>query len=274
MKFAHLSDFHLTLSDQKNSPLRNDLVGAITTVICDLKSIENHLDFVSITGDLTENGDTASYLKLKELFGELSVPVYFVPGNHDLRQPFSQILGITPKGVVSEKLDYRAAFGSVQIVGLDTLVEGETTGALDEAQLSLLKEILFSTAYSHSVISLHHPPFTIGHSEFDPMSTLVGSEEMGEIVTRAKSKVTILCGHVHRPYQAQWNGANCYISGGPSFQMGSGFFFGDEALSPVDEPFTYYVHSIDGAGDHVVGTRFIKLAPAYTSHGAENGGAV
>lgn len=264
MKFAHLSDFHLTLSDQKNSPLRNDLMGAIRTVISDLKSIENHLDFISITGDLTENGDTASYLKLKELFSELRIPLFFVPGNHDLRQPFSQILGTSSKDVKNEKLDYHAAFGTVQVVGLDTLVEGETTGALDEAQLSSLEKALLSTEYSHSVVSLHHPPFTIGHSEFDPMSTLVGSEEMGEIVAQANSKVTILCGHVHRPYQAQWKGANCYISGGPSFQMGSGFFFGDEALIPIDEPFTYYVHSIDEAGDHVVGTRFLKLASAYT----------
>ncbi|MFT4712757.1 MAG: Icc protein [Porticoccaceae bacterium] len=264
MKFAHLSDFHLTLSDQKNSPLRDDLIGAITTVVSDLKSIENQLDFISITGDLTENGDIASYLKLKELFAELCVPVFFVPGNHDLRQPFSQIFGSSSKNLTNEKLDYHAAFGTVQVIGLDTLVEGETTGALDEAQLSSLKEFLFSTEYSHSVVSLHHPPFTIGHSEFDPMSTLVGSEEMGTIVAQAKSKVTILCGHVHRPYQAQWKGANCYISGGPSFQMGSGFFFGDEPLIPVDEPFTYYVHSIDEAGDHVVGTRFLKLAPAFS----------
>lgn len=271
MKFAHLSDFHFTLSDHNDSPLRDNLVGAITRVINDLKLIEKELDFISITGDLTEDGDVPSYKALKEFFNELNVPILLVPGNHDLRLPFSQVLDVQSSDSASEKLDYYTSFGAVQVLGLDTVIEGETTGALSDLQLSSLRKNLSSSIYTDTIISMHHPPFNIGHSEFDPMAKLVGSEKMGEIVAQANSQVTILCGHVHRPYQAYWNRAICFISGGPSFQMGSGFCFGHEKLIPIDEPFAYFVHSIDKAGDHLIGTRYVNLGPAYTSDAVSNG---
>lgn len=273
MKFAHLSDLHYTLKDKGDSPLREGLKGIILEVLDDVSSIQNELSFITITGDLAENGDLASYLELRELFRRFNVPVLLVPGNHDKRQEFSDVFACSYRCPVDNKIDYRVIFNSTQFVGLDTLIEGETIGALCSSQLSYLKDCLSDPYFSHTVVSMHHPPFVIGHSEFDPMSQLLGSNELGEIVSNSRSKVIILCGHVHRPYQAFWQGATCFIAGSPSFQMGSGFCFGREPLLPVDEPYAYFIHSIDAMGEHVIGTRYVELSTV-SSNGFKGNGCI
>ncbi len=50
MRFAHVSDFHFTNSPQDSPVVRNDVIEAIDTLVADLLSIENYLDFIAITG--------------------------------------------------------------------------------------------------------------------------------------------------------------------------------------------------------------------------------
>ena len=50
-------------------------------------------DAVIVAGDMTFNGEKASHLEFTEIFRPLSeagIPVYVIPGNHDLRNPFSR----------------------------------------------------------------------------------------------------------------------------------------------------------------------------------------
>ncbi len=106
---------------------------------------------------------------------------------------------------------------------------------------------------------MHHPPFPIGQNEFDAIAMLEGREQFGQLLRKSRSDVIVLSGHIHRPYQATWNGASCYIAGGPSLQMGSHFCFGDDPLEVVDEPYAYFIHDIDGVAGHRVGLRYVKF---------------
>ena len=50
-------------------------------------------DAVIVAGDMTFNGEKASHLEFVQIFKPLSeagIPVYVMPGNHDLRNPFSR----------------------------------------------------------------------------------------------------------------------------------------------------------------------------------------
>ncbi len=64
MRFAHVSDFHFPSSPQDSPVVRNDVIEAIDTLVADLLSIENYLDFIAITGDLAESGDMDTYRKI------------------------------------------------------------------------------------------------------------------------------------------------------------------------------------------------------------------
>lgn len=259
MRFAHLSDFHYTTKGYQYPQLRPGLINALTRIAIDLATIEQHLDFVSITGDLTEAGDAESYIALKKLFDNLSIPVLVIPGNHDTREPFRDVFASEFHAGNRATLDYYTAFDRVQVIGLDTLDEGEVGGRLTRQQLSWIENLLLASEYSHTVISMHHPPFPIGQKEFDAIAMLDGREQFAQLLRKSRSDVIVLSGHIHRPYQATWNGASCYIAGGPSLQMGSHFCFGDDPLEVVDEPYTYFIHDIDGAAGHRVGLRYVKF---------------
>ena len=259
MKIAHLSDLHFTSNPQDFSLLRSDLSDALTAVVDDLNKIEEHLDCISITGDLTEAGDIESYRGVKDLLSGFSVPIYVIPGNHDLRDPFREVFGSSNLIAGSDTVDYATRFEAVQILGFDTLIEGKPAGRLSETQLACLESRLNSEEFRHTVISLHHPPFPTKQTEFDAMGLHDGRDELAALVENANSEIILLCGHVHRPYQAIWKGASCYISGGPSFQMGSAFCFGASKLNVLEEPYAYFIHSIDD-DDHVVGTRYVNLS--------------
>ena len=271
MKFAHLSDIHFTIHPQDYPMIRSNLHDALSLLVDDLSRIEKHIDFISITGDLTQVGDLDSCRGLKTLLDRLTIPVYVVPGNHDLRGPFRDVFGASNIETSDAALDYAYSFGKVQVLGFDTMIEGEVSGRISETQLARLQINLNSEAFSHTVVSMHHPPFPTKHSDFDAMGLMEGVDELGAMIGSAKSKVILLCGHVHRPYQAVWNGANCYISGGPPFQIGSSFCFGDSELDVVDEPYAYFIHSIDQRGDHVVGTRYVELSGGPSSSGNQRG---
>ncbi len=259
MRFAHVSDFHFTSSPQDSPVVRNDVIEAIDTLVADLLSIENYLDFIAITGDLAESGDIDTYRKIKAALDSFTVPVYLVPGNHDNRERFREVFSSSYRMPDSGPLDFYIESGDVKIIGLDTLIEGELTGRLTDEQVTWLAGKFVADHHSHTVVMMHHPPFMTGLSEFDNICKLDVHEKFAELIAGTMSEVTVLCGHVHRPYQALWNGANCYIAGSPAFQIGGENPFGDCALGLVDEPYAFLIHTLGEAGDHLVSTRYVNL---------------
>ncbi|MFK7992765.1 MAG: metallophosphoesterase [Granulosicoccus sp.] len=259
MRFAHVSDFHYTCNPEEFPSLRTDLVEAIDKLIAELKNLEKYLDFVAITGDIAEAGDSASYQRLKSLLEAFSIPVYLIPGNHDQREPMRNVYSSFLPLANSGPLDFHIELGDTQIIGLDTLIEGKDTGQLSEVQLSWFSSHIRQNHFAHSVIMIHHPPFPTGLSEFDSLCTLEGHSTFSNEIAGSNSDITILCGHVHRPYQALWNGANCYIAGSPASQYDGKYPFGDWALEPVKEPFSYLIHTLDTSGNHIVNSRFPDL---------------
>tara|TARA_R110002095_G_scaffold127664_2_gene110704 strand:+ start:1393 stop:2217 length:825 start_codon:yes stop_codon:yes gene_type:complete len=262
MRFAHISDLHLDAAPQDHPLLRNNLYEALEILFGDLREIQSYLDFVAITGDLTETGDMGSYLKIKALTDTLDIPVFVVPGNHDLREPFRNVFGLSGPLPDTGPLDFYVNSAEAQIIGLDSLIEGTMTGRLTDRQLDRLQTNLLSATAPHTIILLHHSPFSTGLAEFDEISKVEGDQVFGELIRTARSKITLLCGHIHRPYHAVWMGAQCYVAGSPAFQFGGEKPFGDCVLGLVDEPFSYFIHSLGASGDHVVSTRYVDLNSA------------
>lgn len=90
-RFAQLTDIHLS---QNNPNPTEDLLRSIAQI-----NATDSLDFVLVTGDLTEEGDNATLQKVKQCLDLLRYPYYTVMGNHETKWSesgctmFSKIFG-------------------------------------------------------------------------------------------------------------------------------------------------------------------------------------
>lgn len=73
-RFALITDLHIT----KTEPAVEDL----TKVVNQINATSN-LDFVLVTGDITEEGDRESLKKAKGVLDKLNIKYYIIPGNHE-----------------------------------------------------------------------------------------------------------------------------------------------------------------------------------------------
>lgn len=90
-RFAQLTDIHLS---QNNPNPTEDLLRSIAQI-----NATDSLDFVLVTGDITEEGDNATLQKVKQCLDLLRYPYYTVMGNHETKWSesgctmFSKIFG-------------------------------------------------------------------------------------------------------------------------------------------------------------------------------------
>ena len=74
-KFAFFTDIHISQTSKEPA---EDLQRAVDEV--------NHykdLDFVIVSGDITQKGDSNSFAEAKRILQQLTIPFYIVAGNHD-----------------------------------------------------------------------------------------------------------------------------------------------------------------------------------------------
>ncbi|MBS0125384.1 metallophosphoesterase family protein [Thetidibacter halocola] len=259
MRFAQISDLHLCRHPDRVAALRDDTPDIVAAIARDLQAVAGILDCVIVAGDLTEDAEDASFAQFEAMFATLPVPVFTIPGNHDGpaayhdRKARSEFLrGADISGRV-------VPVAGARLLGIDTCLEGMTTGALDDRALDLIAQALAADEAGPLVIVMHHPPFPTGQRVFDEISVLDGGARFADLLRGATKPPAILCGHVHRPYTARFHGALCCAAGTPVAPFASALPFGDMAIAPSDEPYAYLVHQVDADGTHVVTTR--RVAP-------------
>src|SRR5579864_6496982 len=112
-----------------------------------------------LTGDLSQDETAQSYARLAECLKDFKAPVYYLPGNHDLRQAMMKAFNESGAPLRDDK---RILISNWQIILLDTLVEGKIPGRLSEAELRRLDVQLSEHPQRHSLIAMHHPPVAVG----------------------------------------------------------------------------------------------------------------
>jgi 3',5'-cyclic AMP phosphodiesterase CpdA len=212
-------------------------------------------DIVLLTGDLTESGKEAEYVHLARLIDRyLPMPVFVIPGNHDQRDKLREVLGHLP-GVRSDSVYVQYAIEEfpVRIVMLDTLVPGESFGALRAEQLQWLDQTLANDPARPTLIAMHHPPFVCGIAHMDRIR-LRESAAFAEIIARHPQVDRIVCGHHHRAVTGRVAHAIALISPSVAHQV-------EMSLDPDDpgaftfEPPAYQIHRWtpeDGLVSHTV----------------------
>ncbi len=221
MLIAQLTDTHIKPKG-KLAYHRVDTAAYLRRTLSHLLGLPQQPDLVVITGDLVDEGKVEEYAHLRELLAPLQQPVLFIPGNHDDREVMrTSLAGIHGWHGAGERasvdalpvhgywqFNLKASEWPLRIIGLDTVVAGESGGELCAERLAWLSDQLRDDRTTPTLILMHHPPFATGIGHMDEIG-LTGAAAFGQLVSAHPQIEVILCGHLHRTIRASVGGRAC-----------------------------------------------------------------
>lgn len=246
MIFVQISDTHVTRAGDRTNHSGDPGV-TLARCVERLQRMAPAPDAILASGDLVNLGEEAEYERLRGLLAPLAMPVYLIPGNHDLRAPLRSVFhqhDYLPCDRSS--ICYCIERHSVRLIALDTVTEGVEGGTLEDQQLGWLEQTLAIAPERPTIIVMHHPPFRTGLACMDEIALAGDSaRSLGKIIERYPCVERILCGHVHRTIHARWHGTTVSVCPSTAFQMA--FDLRDEAaFTGSAEPPAYQVHCWNG----------------------------
>jgi len=193
-----LSDTHIAPKDRLVSG-RVDTQAALERLVARIKGLlpqVGPVDAMLVSGDISDKGSAESYEHFRELIAPLKLPVYVIPGNHDLRDPMRQAFAADGYLPPFGNLNWHRKVGSVHLIGLDTLVEGQGGGALDAVAFEFLKTALDAAGDEPVLLALHHQPYVSGIAFMDKIG-LDGAAELASLLDSYQNEIRVVCGHIH-----------------------------------------------------------------------------
>ncbi len=242
---AQFSDLHVMAPGRRNRH-GIDCAAGLRRCIDHLGALDLLPDVLVASGDLVEDGKPEEYRRLQEMFARLPVPLCLMAGNHDRRAPLRQVFREHDYLGASGRIHYHRDVRGLRLIALDSLVEGQSGGDLDEAQLRWLDALLAEAPQQAALVFVHHPPVPTGFSRMDSIAIKADSaQQLGAIIARHAQVRAVLCGHVHRNVQAAWQGT--LVSACPSTAFQARLWLGPGKFEAShDEPPSYQLHYWDG----------------------------
>jgi len=215
LRVVHLSDSHLS-GDGSLHQGSVDTLAALDRVLAEAARVDGVRLLVG-SGDLSDDGSTAFYALLRDRLEawatsrDEQVDVVLVPGNHDLRAGFTEVLGdghlahgaqpggAQPGGArpdAAHPVDGVSLVDGWRVVTLDTSVPRAGYGLLRPGQLDRLRDLLAEPAPRGSVVVLHHPPLPAPTTLHRSLA-LQAPEALAAALEGTDVRV-VLAGHYHR----------------------------------------------------------------------------
>lgn len=207
VRILQLTDTHLFAS--ADGRLRGvDTRASLEAVVRSVADRAWPADIVAATGDIGHDQTAAAYERFKALVAALNVPVYCIPGNHDIRETMRRTLA-DPPFHYCETLE----IGHWLIAGIDSCKEHEAAGHIDNDELGRLARELARTSRPHAAVFLHHPPLPMQSRWLDKVG-LENAAAFLDVVATAGNVRTIVFGHVHQAFDVNFGTAR--VIGTPS----------------------------------------------------------
>lgn len=199
MRVLHLTDPHLFAD--RNGSLR----GAVTydtlqSVLAHYRDSRFEADFVALTGDIVQDDSAEAYGHCRDLVSALGLPVFCVPGNHDVPELMRCTLPDPPFSCCSS-----LETGNWLVVGIDSCVEGSAGGRIAEGELRRMEATIAASPAQHVMICLHHPPVPMQSRWLDSVGLDNGDEFLARAGASGRVRTAIF-GHVHQDYDAVHGG--------------------------------------------------------------------
>ena len=192
--FVQVSDSHIGFNKPPNADARATFREAIAKV----KALPTRPDFIIHTGDVSQLSRPEEFDDAEQMLKEAGLPVFFVPGEHDMLDPdggkaFLARFGKGSQGAGWYSFDHRGVH-FVALVNVADLKPGGM-GNLGAAQLKWLKDDLAGCRSSQPIVVFAHIPLWTVYADWG-----WGTDDAAEalkLLARFGS-VTVLNGHIHQ----------------------------------------------------------------------------
>ena len=196
LRFVQISDTHIGF----DKPANTDVTETLRAAIAKIKAVPEPPAFVLHTGDLTHLSKPSEFDTLQQVLSELSVPVFYVPGEHDVLEDdgrgYLQRFGKGTHGSGWYSFDQNG----VHFIGLVNVVNLRAggLGSLGDEQLDWLeKDVARLTASTPIVVFAHIPLWSV-YPEWG-----WGTDDSERALSHLKrfGSVSVLNGHIHQVMQ-------------------------------------------------------------------------
>lgn len=187
MTFALLTDTHISKNNAKPGE-------ALVEIIKEINSSSN-IEFVLVSGDISEEGDFVSLSEAKRLFDQINKPCYVVPGNHETKWTES---GMTDIGKIFGSERFQFEHKGILFMGFNTgpLIR-MADGHVAPQDITWLNNELVKVGKEKPVILVTHYPLLAGDVD--------NWYEVTDVVRKYNIK-SFLGGHYHRNLLFEYDG--------------------------------------------------------------------
>ncbi len=226
VNIVQISDIHLNANKEKN------LLGVKTqesfqATIDHIKDNIKSIDFIIVTGDLSQDGSEEAYRRIVTMLDPFDVPVYTMPGNHDDADVMERVY---PCGNLNRIK--HIVLDNWQIILLDSHIQCQVEGFLADDQLSYMQKCLRAHPALHTIVSFHHQPVPVGSTWLDNLGVR-NAEAFWSIAEKYPQIKYVIFGHVHQEFEQQVGEIRVYSSPSTCIQfMRKKPDFGLENLPP------------------------------------------
>ena len=199
LRVLHLTDPHL-FADRQGALRGAVTFASLRAVLADYDNGDWNADLAVVTGDLIQDDTDEAYAHFRTLLGALGIPVYCLPGNHDVRKLMQATLSQVP-------FYYCASYerDNWLIACIDSCVTGTAGGSVPAQELDRLDKLIHPASSDHVMVCLQHPPVAMGRKWLDSVGLDNGAEFLERIGRSGKVRLAIF-GHVHQDYDADHGG--------------------------------------------------------------------
>jgi plastocyanin len=196
LRFVQISDSHIGFDKAANP----DVTGTLREAIAKITTLPEAPSFLLHTGDLTHLSKPQEFDTLQQVLSELSQPIFYVPGEHDMLaddgRSYLDRFGNGTSGAGWHSFDK----DGVHFVGLVNVVNLKAggLGTLGRDQLEWLERDVKHLKSSTPVVVFAHIPLWSIYPEWG-----WGTEDSAQALALLKrfGSVSVLNGHIHQVMQ-------------------------------------------------------------------------
>lgn len=218
--FIQLSDMQMGfISGNKNC---DEEIKLYTETVSFINNI--HPKFVVITGDFVNNRTDTSQIKLFKkitLLINKKIPVYCIPGNHDMGQkPTKENIDFYFKYYDSDRFNF--TYGNIQFTGINSSYINSGSEQENE-QFNWLQESLTNKPVTmRKIVFSHHPFFIKDIDEKDNYSNISLPKRIQYMdLFKKHGVVAVFAGHYHNNAEAFYQGIDMVTTSAVGKQLGS-----------------------------------------------------
>ena len=152
-------------------------------------------DALLVTGDIVHE-EPGGYRHFRVEMLATGLPVYCLPGNHDVPAALPHAVAGTPVQVGGH-----ADLGRWRIVLLDSTVPGQDHGHLSSSELERLERAIRTARGRHVLVAVHHHPVPLGSGWLDSVD-LHNAADLFAVLDRHRKVRALVWGHVHQEFEA------------------------------------------------------------------------